>query len=112
MAVSSNVAACRARFPIFERLVYINSCSQGALSDSVRAAYDEYLTGWDDRGAPWDYWVERTEAGISADSFALIGHDAPVPAVRKPDGKPLRLGSNEAWTITPTLSQNLPYHMT
>ena len=62
MAVRADVSACRARFPIFERLVYINSCSQGALSDSVRAAYDEYLTGWDERGAPWDYWVERTEA--------------------------------------------------
>jgi selenocysteine lyase/cysteine desulfurase len=60
------VAACRVRFPIFERLVYINSCSQGALSDSVRAAYDEYLTGWDERGAPWDYWVERTEAARGA----------------------------------------------
>ena len=62
MAVRADVFACRTRFPIFERLVYINSCSQGALSDSVRAAYDEYLTGWDERGAPWDYWVERTEA--------------------------------------------------
>src|SRR5436305_1300936 len=66
LAVSPMVAACRERFPIFERLVYINSCSQGALSDSVRAAYDDYLTGWDERGAPWDYWVERTEAARSA----------------------------------------------
>ena len=56
------MAACRSRFPIFEQLVYVNSCSQGALSDAVRAAYDDYLTGWDERGAPWDYWVERTEA--------------------------------------------------
>src|SRR3954447_2232140 len=66
LAVSSGVSACRARFPIFEKLVYVNSCSQGALSDSVRAAYDEYLTGGDDRGAPWDYWVERTEAARAA----------------------------------------------
>ena len=58
----SRVSDCRSRFPIFERLVYINSCSQGALSDSVRAAYDDYLTGWDERGAPWDYWGERAEA--------------------------------------------------
>jgi selenocysteine lyase/cysteine desulfurase len=58
----STVAACRARFPIFDRLVYLNSCSQGALSDAVRAAYENYLDGWDERGAPWDYWVERTEA--------------------------------------------------
>jgi selenocysteine lyase/cysteine desulfurase len=69
------VSACRARFPIFERLVYINSCSQGALSDSVRAAYDEYLTGWDERGAPWDYWVERTEAARAA--FARLVNGEP-----------------------------------
>jgi selenocysteine lyase/cysteine desulfurase len=75
LAVSAGVSACRERFPIFERLVYINSCSQGALSDSVRAAYDEYLTGWDERGAPWDYWVERTEAARSA--FARLVNGEP-----------------------------------
>jgi selenocysteine lyase/cysteine desulfurase len=42
-------------------LTYVNSCSQGALSDRVRAAYLDYLDGWDDRGAPWEYWVERAE---------------------------------------------------
>jgi selenocysteine lyase/cysteine desulfurase len=68
LAVDTSVAACRSRFPIFERLTYVNSCSQGALSDSVRQAYADYLTGWDERGAPWDYWVERTEAARS--SFA------------------------------------------
>src|SRR4051794_4124003 len=68
LAVSAGVAACRSRFPIFEQLVYVNSCSQGALSDAVRQAYADYLTGWDERGAPWDYWVERTEAARS--SFA------------------------------------------
>jgi selenocysteine lyase/cysteine desulfurase len=51
----------RHRFPIFERRVYINSCSQGALSDAVRDAYDRYLTDWDEHGAPWDYWVEQLE---------------------------------------------------
>jgi selenocysteine lyase/cysteine desulfurase len=66
LAVSSSVSACRERFPIFERLVYVNSCSQGALSDAVRSAYADYLTGWDERGAPWDYWVERTEAARAA----------------------------------------------
>jgi selenocysteine lyase/cysteine desulfurase len=75
LAVRADVSACRARFPIFERLVYINSCSQGALSDSVRAAYDEYLTGWDERGAPWDYWVERTEAARGA--FARLVNAQP-----------------------------------
>jgi selenocysteine lyase/cysteine desulfurase len=75
LAVSAGVSACRSRFPIFERLVYINSCSQGALSDSVRAAYEEYLTGWDERGAPWDYWVERTEAARAA--FARLVNGEP-----------------------------------
>ena len=71
MAVDTTTVAdrCRHRFPIFERLVYVNSCSQGALSDAVRAAYDDYLTGWDDRGA---HWVERAEAARTA--FArLVG---------------------------------------
>jgi selenocysteine lyase/cysteine desulfurase len=77
LAVSGglDVSACRARFPIFDRLVYVNSCSQGALSDSVRAAYEEYLTGWDERGAPWDYWVERTEAARGA--FARLVNGRP-----------------------------------
>jgi selenocysteine lyase/cysteine desulfurase len=59
-------AKCRHRFPIFEKRVYVNSCSQGALSDHVREAYDAYLRDWDDKGAPWEYWVERTEAARAA----------------------------------------------
>jgi selenocysteine lyase/cysteine desulfurase len=71
----SSLSDCRSRFPIFERLVYINSCSQGALSDAVRAAYEEYLGSWDERGAPWDYWVERTEAARAV--FARLVHAQP-----------------------------------
>jgi selenocysteine lyase/cysteine desulfurase len=57
---------CRHRFPIFQHQVYINSCSQGALSDAVRSAYEQYLEDWDEKGAPWEYWVERQEAARSA----------------------------------------------
>jgi selenocysteine lyase/cysteine desulfurase len=67
--------SCRHRFPVFERLVYVNSCSQGALSDAVRAAYEDYLDGWDERGAPWDYWVERGEA--SRATFARLVNGDP-----------------------------------
>src|SRR3989440_9917491 len=56
----------RHRFPIFRERVYINSCSQGALSDAVRASYDRYLADWDEYGAPWEYWVERAEAARAA----------------------------------------------
>ena len=68
MAVEAATVAerCRHRFPIFEQQVYINSCSQGALSDSVRAAYAHYLADWDEKGAPWEYWVERQEAARAA----------------------------------------------
>jgi len=51
----------RDRFPILDRAVYTNSCSQGALSNEVRAAYEQYLADWDERGAPWELWVEQAE---------------------------------------------------
>jgi selenocysteine lyase/cysteine desulfurase len=70
----------RHRFPIFERLVYINSCSQGALSDAVRESYANYLRDWEEKGAPWEYWVERSEAARAA--FAgLIGAEPDEIAV-------------------------------
>ncbi|HEU4450842.1 MAG TPA: aminotransferase class V-fold PLP-dependent enzyme [Gaiellaceae bacterium] len=73
-------ARVRHRFPILERLVYVNSCSQGALSDSVRAAYEAYLRDWDEQGAPWEYWVERAETARSA--FAgLVGAEPDEVAV-------------------------------
>jgi selenocysteine lyase/cysteine desulfurase len=68
-------ARCRHRFPIFERRVYINSCAQGALSDAVRDAYEQYLRDWDEFGAPWEYWVERGEAARA--SFADLINAAP-----------------------------------
>jgi selenocysteine lyase/cysteine desulfurase len=55
------VEGLREHFPIFKHQVYINSCSQGALSVDVRRAYDDYLCDWDERGAPWEYWVEMLE---------------------------------------------------
>jgi len=62
----SSLAALRSEFPILERLTYLNSCSQGALSHRVRAAYEEYLAGWDENGAEWEHWVERAETARAA----------------------------------------------
>ena len=53
------------RFPILSRAVYTNSCSQGALSVEVRAAYEQYLKDWDEIGAPWQLWVEKADAARS-----------------------------------------------
>src|SRR5712691_8135245 len=68
-------AAVRDQFPIFEHTTYLNSCSQGALSRRVRAAYEEYLDGWDANGAEWGHWVERAEAARAA--FARLLHATP-----------------------------------
>jgi selenocysteine lyase/cysteine desulfurase len=89
-------ASVREFFPILAHTTYLNSCSQGALSDQVRAAYEEYLAGWDANGAEWDYWVERAELaragfgrllGAQADEVAVTtsvsqGVNAVVSALR------------------------------
>jgi len=51
----------RHRFPVFDHLTYLNSCSQGALSDSVRAAYQDYLAGLEREGSLWEHWVGKQE---------------------------------------------------
>lgn len=65
----------RGEFPILAHTTYLNSCSQGALSHRVRRAYEEYLDGWDERGAEWEHWVERAEAARGA--FARLLHAVP-----------------------------------
>ena len=32
----------------------------------MRASYEQYLDDWDEKGAPWEYWVERQEAARAA----------------------------------------------
>jgi selenocysteine lyase/cysteine desulfurase len=69
-------AAIRGEFAIFAHTTYLNSCSQGALSHRVRAAYEEYLDGWDENGAEWAVWVERADAARAA--FARLLHAEPA----------------------------------
>ena len=65
----------RDEFAIFEHTTYANSCSQGALANRVRAAAEEWLAGWDENGAEWEFWVERNEAARAA--FAGLLHAEP-----------------------------------
>ena len=60
----------REGFPIVNRMVYTNSCSQGALSVDVRSAYEQYLSDWDEEGAPWELWVQQAEG--ARDRFARV----------------------------------------
>lgn len=47
----------RDHFKIFESRAYLNSCSQGALANEVRAAYDRYLDQLEEFGSLWETWV-------------------------------------------------------
>jgi len=60
----------RDRFPIFKTKTYFNSCSQGALSVDVQRAYQDYLCDWDEKGSPWELWVERSET--ARQTFAAL----------------------------------------
>ena len=71
----------RSRFPVFSKKIYLNSCSQGALSDAVEEGLRDYLASWHEHGSPWDLWIERYEAartqfaqliGAEADEVALV----------------------------------------
>ncbi len=68
MLSNSEVAAIRDRFSIFRRHVYLNSCSQGALSDSVQSGIQALLESWNTYGSPWDTWTEQYE--IARGEFA------------------------------------------
>src|SRR5580765_2499075 len=66
MLTDRQVQELRSHFRIFQRKIYLNSCSQGALSDAVQAGMEDYIASWHEQGSPWDLWVERYEAARTA----------------------------------------------
>ncbi len=64
--MSTKIESARAHFPIFKHKIYLNSCSQGALSDAVEASLQEHIQSWHEHGSPWDRWVEEYEAARTA----------------------------------------------
>lgn len=71
-ATKTDWSKLRARFPLLERQCFMNSCSYGLLSDSVEAAYLEYLADRHAHGSDWDNWVVRYEA-LRGDFARLLG---------------------------------------
>ena len=61
----------RRHFPIFGTKTYLNSWSQGALSDAVESAFKDYLETWHRFGSPWDRWVALQEE-LRSEFAALI----------------------------------------
>ena len=81
MLSDEQVLRLRARFPILQQKAYLYNCSQGALSDAVEAAMQEYADSWRTSAAPWDEWVGVYEClrgeiaqfiGASPDEVAII----------------------------------------
>ena len=56
-----SVAAFRMQFPIFDKKIYLSSCSQGALARPVESALIEFLESWHSYGNPWELWVGKME---------------------------------------------------
>jgi kynureninase len=108
----------RDRFALLTDAVYLNSCSQGALSTEVRAAYQRYLTDWDEKGAPWGLWVELNELArarfarllnASTDEIAVTtsvsaGVSSLLSGLRHPDGRNKIVMSDFEF---PTIGQNI-----
>jgi kynureninase len=67
----------RAEFPVFERQIYLNSCSLGALSRRSRLRVGAFLDEWDARGASawYDVWWGRL-AELRSRYAWVIGADA------------------------------------
>ena len=81
MLTDKQVQEIRSRFSIFQRKIYLNSCSQGALSDAVQAGLEDYIASWHEQGSPWELWVDKYEAArtafakfinASADEVAIV----------------------------------------
>jgi selenocysteine lyase/cysteine desulfurase len=66
MLTDKQVQETRSRFNIFQRKIYLNSCSQGALSDAVQAGLENYIASWHAQGSPWEDWVGQYEAARTA----------------------------------------------
>ena len=66
MLTDKEILGIRSRFSIFQRKIYLNTCSQGALSDAVQAGMEEYIASWHEHGSPWETWVNQYEAARTA----------------------------------------------
>jgi selenocysteine lyase/cysteine desulfurase len=76
-AVRNPLAKWRAEFPVFDRAIYLNSCSLGALSRAARERVERGLDEWDARGAAnwYDEWWGDLDA-LRHGYAGVIGADA------------------------------------
>jgi selenocysteine lyase/cysteine desulfurase len=75
MLTDKQIQNIRSRFSIFRRKIYLNSCSQGPLSDAVQAGLENFISSWHEQGSPWELWVNRYEEARTA--FAQLINASP-----------------------------------
>ena len=75
MLTDKQVQEIRSRFNIFRRKIYLNTCSQGALSVAVQTGLENYIASWHEQGSPWETWMNRYEEARTA--FAQFIHASP-----------------------------------
>jgi selenocysteine lyase/cysteine desulfurase len=66
MLTDKQVQEIRSRFNIFQRKIYLNTCSQGALSVAVQTGLENYIASWHEQGSPWETWMNRYEEARTA----------------------------------------------
>ena len=81
MLTDTQIQEIRSRFKIFRSRIYLNTCSQGALSDAVEAGFNDYIASWHEQGSPWETWVERYEEARSALAQFINAHPDEVAIV-------------------------------
>ena len=70
----------RKEFSVFQNLHYLNSCSQGALANSVKQSLAEYLQTMELEGSSWAEWAgyqEKARESI-ATFFAVPSHEIAI----------------------------------
>src|ERR1700691_162505 len=75
MLTDKEVREIRSRFKMFQRKIYLNTCSQGALSDAVENGMTEFIASLHGQWSPGKAWVELSEAARSA--YAKFIHASP-----------------------------------
>ena len=105
-----NLDEFRARFPILRRRIYVNSCSQGALSTDVDEAMRAYLDSWHESGSPWELWVERSETARQA--FAGLINADPNEVADCTSVSPISNSSFSLVGVALTSKKNLDFAVT
>ncbi|NMP24983.1 aminotransferase class V-fold PLP-dependent enzyme [Sulfobacillus harzensis] len=71
----------RQHFPGLVDTVHLASCSQGALSDRVREAMDQFMESWQQEVAPWDQWMLMVDEARRQFARLIHANDSDVAVV-------------------------------